>query len=63
LRQLFSRSFTASGRRGVLGRGASSDGERGGAAEPVDLVEPDAAEAKHRVARRLGKGQRHKALP
>jgi hypothetical protein len=49
------------GGRGVPGRGASFDGERSGAAERADLVEPDAAEAEHRVARRVGPGQRHPA--
>jgi len=45
--------------RGVLGRGTSTDGKRGGAVELADLVESDTAEAEHRVARRVGPGQRH----
>lgn len=51
------------GRRGVLGRrgAAAADGERGGAAERADLVEPDAAEAEHGVARSVRAGQRHRA--
>jgi hypothetical protein len=48
--------------RGVLGRRtAPADGERGGAAERADLVEPDPAEAEHGVARRVGPRQRHPA--
>lgn len=51
------------GWRGVLGRrgAAAADGERGGAAERADLVEPDAAEAEHGVARSVRAGQRHPA--